>query len=424
MYKRCPSQSCQHTTHNADEMLCPTCGEKLVIQLERDDRLEDYCIRQAMHSGIGGMGTVYRARHVVHRRNVAVKIAHGKPYQYDALELEAECLARLDHPGIVRILPLGTKADERYEYVHKTYLMGEPLNYIVLEWLQGRSLKVLLEEEGLRPVAEAVRIVTGVSEALTYAHAQGVVHLDLKPANIMIDETKRRPVLMDLGIARRLDQPDRRIAEKNLGTAGYMAPEHVRNESVDARSDIFSLGIVLYELVTGMWGGPFGEGSTKERLRSTLEDKAPRPSSVNRALGRRWDHIIERALAKNPERRYPNMDAFRQALLQPQPMLLINPVSGPLALLGSVLALLLVGYLLLDGGPHGGSATPVPTAQPPASLVQIASETPKLTSTATMTKVPETATRAPTPTEAQAARSRAPTSTLAPMPTRVSNVNP
>ncbi len=315
MRKICPSVGCAYRTYDFSINRCPRCDKELLVQLEQRDRLEDYVIRATMAAGKGGMATVYRARHIAGTEDVALKIAHGKPFQFDALYREADCLAQLDHPNIVKIIPLGQSRRQKDPYVHKVHLMGEPLDYLVMGWVEGNTLANLLNQSR-PPLGDAVRIVDRLAQALEHAHERRVIHLDIKPANIMIEARSGEPVLMDFGIARRLDKPFKRINEKNLGTAGYMSPEHIKGLELDERADVFSLGVLLYELVTGVTGGPFKRDKTEDTLAATREADPKPASQLNPALDRRWDAFFAKALAKQPEDRYQNMSEFRKALAQ------------------------------------------------------------------------------------------------------------
>jgi serine/threonine protein kinase len=265
------------------------------------------------------MATVYRARHISRPGDVALKIAHGKPFQFDALFREADCLAQLNHPNVVKILPLGTSEAQKDAYAHKIHLMGEPLAYLALEWIEGQSLKdELSRRAGPLPVEQAAHIAARLAEALAYTHSRHVIHLDIKPANIMLDRISGEPVLMDFGIARRLDKPPLRISEKNLGTAGYMAPEHINSKGgqadrMDARTDVFSLGVVIYELITGTFGGPFKRPHTEQTLEATVSQDVPPPSHYRPELAA-WDGVVQRCLAKRPEDRFQSMAEVQGAL--------------------------------------------------------------------------------------------------------------
>ena len=341
MRKICLSVGCAYRTHDFSMSQCPRCGKELVVQLEQRDRLEDYVIQATMAAGKGGMATVYRARHVAGTRDVALKIAHGKPFQFDALYREADCLAQLDHPNIVKIIPLGQSRRQKDPYVHKVHLMGEPLSYLVMGWIEGNTLAGLLNHSR-PPLEDAVRIADRLAQALEHAHQKRVLHLDIKPANVMIEALSGEPVLMDFGIARRLDKPSKRISEKNLGTAGYMAPEHIKALELDERADVFSLGVLLYELVTGVVGGPFKRDKTEDTLTATCE-AAPKPvSQINPSLSRRWDAFFAKALAKRPEDRYQNMREFRQALAK-----LARPPKVGRYLLAAAVAAMLVAIAVL-----------------------------------------------------------------------------
>jgi hypothetical protein len=235
--------------------------------------------------GRGGMGTVYRARHPGLDRVVALKVLAPRlaadPEFVARFEREARTLASLSHPNIVAVHDTGVEA-------------GTP--YLVMEFVEGVSLRKLLAERRLPP-EEALGIVPPLCDALEYAHARGVVHRDVKPENILID-TKGRTKIADFGLAFIVGVDATRLtrADISMGTPHYMAPEQVESSrQVDHRADIYSMGVVLYEMLTGEL--PLGRFA---------------PPSEKSKVNRRLDEIVLRALEKEPARRYQQVTEFHR----------------------------------------------------------------------------------------------------------------
>ena len=261
-------------------------------------RLERYEILALL--GEGGMGAVYRGRDTVLKRDVALKFMHAQyarkaEFQQRFLN-EAQATAQLDHPGIVKV----------YDYRQD----GDYL-YIVMEYIAGGNLSQMLQDLrakqqwlGLR---EAVQLVRQVSLALDYAHRKGVLHRDIKPANIMIKpepagELSYQPVITDLGLARLGEGLGLTQTGASMGTPSYMSPEQALGKPMDARSDVYSLGILLYELAVGQ--RPFNIKSLSEAMRIHPVEEPPRPSSLRPGLPAALEQVILRALKKEPAARY------------------------------------------------------------------------------------------------------------------------
>lgn len=253
--------------------------------------------------GAGGMAEVYAARDELLDRRVAVKVLSehlaADPSFVARFRREAQSAANLNHPNIVSLFDYG--AD------NGTY-------FIVMEYIAGRSVADLLtESESLLP-ERAAEIASDVAGALHRAHLAGIVHRDIKPGNIMLTsggETK----VTDFGIARAIrgdDEQSRTQTGVVIGTASYLSPEQAQGNAVDARSDVYALGVVLYEMLTGQT--PFGGDSPLAiAYKHVREDPAP-PSSLNPDVPTELDAIVMKALAKNPDNRYTSADEMREDL--------------------------------------------------------------------------------------------------------------
>jgi serine/threonine-protein kinase len=223
------------------------------------------------------------------------------PILFDRFKREEEIGKKLDHPGVVRVFD----DEERSR------------RYMVLEWVEGRLLRQILNEQKKLPTERAIRITLGLCDALDYIHSQGVVHRDLKPENIMVgpnDQVK----LIDFGIA--ANAGSRRLTFAKLteamGTPDYISPEQVKGKRGDARSDVYSLGIMFYEMLTGKvpFTGPNPFVIMNERL---LNNPIP-PREVNPEISPQLQEIIYRALERDPNKRYPNAHEFALDLQHPE----------------------------------------------------------------------------------------------------------
>jgi serine/threonine protein kinase len=243
--------------------------------------------------GRGAMGVVYRARDPKLDRIVAIKTvsltgldsAAEQEYR-KRFVVEAQAAGRLSHPGIV------TMFDVRED---------EPEPYLVMEYVKGQSLQELVSRENRTlPLSTTLRLVQELAEALHYAHAQGVIHRDIKPANILVDENGHAKIA-DFGIAK-LNQANLTLHGQVLGSPAYMAPEQLSEGDVDSRSDLFSLGVILYYMLTGH--RPF-QGNSTTTVCFKLVNHEPLPvSSFQANLSPELDNIVLRAMAKNPAQRY------------------------------------------------------------------------------------------------------------------------
>jgi serine/threonine protein kinase len=245
--------------------------------------------------GRGAMGVVYRARDPRIDRTVAIKTVSLLGLAPDAEQeyrgrfvVEARAAGRLSHSRIVTIFDV---AEDRYTQTP----------YIVMEYVSGRSLEdVLCTENGALPLDTALQVTQELAEALDYAHAQGIVHRDVKPSNIIVAEDGH-PKIADFGIAK-LNALDLPQTGRTLGTPAYMSPEQLRGDPVDGRSDLFSLGVILYRLLTGH--RPFQGNSVLTISFKVVNSDPLRATAFNSELPPELDHVIARAIAKNPAQRY------------------------------------------------------------------------------------------------------------------------
>jgi serine/threonine-protein kinase len=253
--------------------------------------------------GKGAMGVVYRANDPMLNRMVAIKTinteeaGHEGMAEYEArFYTEAKAAGGLNHPNIIIIYDIGKSGH---------------LVYMAMEYIQGKELREMLADGQPIPVAQAVDIAAQVAEGLAYAHQHQVVHRDIKPANIMITPEGRAKIA-DFGIARMRSSETRTQTGVILGSPKYISPEQVVGKRADHRSDIFSLGVILYECITG--GTPFnGEGLSALMYQITNHDPSP-PSSSNSQVPVMLDYIIAKVLAKAPEARYQSAADFANDL--------------------------------------------------------------------------------------------------------------
>ncbi len=250
--------------------------------------------------GRGGMAQVYRANDTVLNRQVAVKVLSSNfssdPEFVARFRREAQAAARLSHPNVVSVFDTGS---------------DDGTHYIVMEYVEGRTLADVLAQEGRLPPERGARVAESVCKALGFAHEEGIVHRDIKPGNIMI--TRQGEVkVMDFGIARATTSETLAQTRTVMGTAAYLSPEQARGEQVDQRSDIYSLGVVLYEMLTGR--PPFTGDSAVAVAYQHVQENPPPPSSIASAVSAGLDSVVMRALAKDPATRFQTTEEFRSAL--------------------------------------------------------------------------------------------------------------
>ncbi|MDT9698603.1 protein kinase domain-containing protein [Streptomyces sp. P17] len=262
--------------------------------------------------GEGGMASVHLAYDAVLDRQVAVKTLHtdlGREQAFrERFRREAQAVAKLTHTNIVSVFDTGEDDVD-----------GMTTPYIVMEYIEGRPLGSVLDEDvrqyGAMPADKALKITADVLAALEISHEMGLVHRDIKPGNVMM--TKRGVVkVMDFGIARAMQSGVTSMTQTGMvvGTPQYLSPEQALGRGVDARSDLYSVGIMLFQLVTGRL--PFEADSPLAIAYAHVQEEPVAPSSVNRSLPPAVDALVARALRKNPNERFPSAEAMRDECLR------------------------------------------------------------------------------------------------------------
>ncbi len=258
--------------------------------------------------GYGGMSEVHKGRDVRLSRDVAIKVLRADlardPTFQERFRREAQNAAALNHPAIVAVYDTG---ETRTDY--------GPLPYIVMEFVEGRTLRDIVKSEGPLPAKRAMEVMADVCAALDFSHRHGIVHRDVKPANIMITMTGAVKV-MDFGIARAVSDGQAAVTQTAavIGTAQYLSPEQARGEAVDARSDVYAAGCVLFELLTGE--PPFtGDSPVAVAYQHVREDPKP-PSALNPRVPPSLDAIVLKAMSKGPANRYQSSAEMRGDLVR------------------------------------------------------------------------------------------------------------
>jgi serine/threonine-protein kinase len=259
------------------------------------DQLDHYRIDSLVARS--GMASIFRGTDLRTGRTVAIKIPHPEmecdPLFFDRFRREEEIGIMLDHPGVMKVF-----ADDDRSQV-----------YMVMEWVDGRLLRQILHERGKLPAERAVTIALRISEVLEYIHKHGIVHRDLKPENIMIDD-QDRVKLIDFGIAAKSGA--RRLTFTNLsqvmGTAEYISPEQVKGKRGDARSDLYALGIMLYEMLTGKT--PFSGDNPFLIMNDRLLNNPVPPREIDPSISPALQEIVYRVLERDPKSRYASAHEF------------------------------------------------------------------------------------------------------------------
>jgi serine/threonine protein kinase len=251
------------------------------------------------------MASIYRGTDLNTGRAVAIKIPppemEADPVLFDRFRREEDIGKKLDHPGVMKVY-----GDDKRSQI-----------YMVMEWVDGKLLRQILNAEKKLPTERVIKIVLGIAEALGYIHSHGVVHRDLKPENIMIGPDDRVK-LIDFGIAGQ--EGSRRLTFAKLsqvmGTPEYISPEQVKGKRGDGRSDIYAVGVMLYEMLTGKapFQGPNPFAIMNDRL---LNNPTP-PREIDPSISPQLQEIIYRAIERDPKNRYPNTAEFAKDLLHPE----------------------------------------------------------------------------------------------------------
>jgi len=271
--------------------------------LHPGDQLDHYRIDSLIARS--GMASIFRATDLNTNRPVAIKVPHPEmecdPLLFDRFKREQEIGQQMDHPGVMKVL-----TDESRSRV-----------YMVMEWVDGRLLRQILAQNKKLPAERAVRIALGICQALDYIHSHGVVHRDLKPENIMVDDEDRIK-LIDFGIAGMAGARRLTFAKLSqvMGTPDYISPEQVKGKRGDARSDLYALGVMLYEMLTGTtpFRGPNPFATMNERL---LNNPVP-PREIDPAISPQLQEIIYRAMERDPKNRYATAREFAKDLEHPE----------------------------------------------------------------------------------------------------------
>ena len=257
--------------------------------------------------GFGGMSEVHMARDTRLHRDVAVKVLRADlardPSFYLRFRREAQNAAALNHPAIVAVYDTG-----------EAETAAGPLPYIVMEYVEGVTLRDIVHNDGPMPPKRAIEVIADACQALNFSHQHGIIHRDVKPANIMISKAGAVKV-MDFGIARALaDSTSVTQTAAVIGTAQYLSPEQAKGDPVDARSDVYALGCVLYEMLTGE--PPFvGDSPVAVAYQHVREDPVP-PSARRSTISPELDAVVLKALAKNPDNRYQTAAEMRADLVR------------------------------------------------------------------------------------------------------------
>ena len=243
--------------------------------------------------GQGGMATIYKAHQTNLDRFVALKVIHPVLKDDQAflnrLKREASIIAKLNHPNIVTV----------YDY---SEFDGIP--FLVLRFIDGKTLKAVLQQQKLG-TTQILRIIRPVADALSYAHSRGVLHRDVKPSNILIDN-EGHVYLTDFGLARIAHSSESTSShDMMIGSPHYLSPEQAKSEPVDARTDIYSLGIVLFEMFTGKV--PFSAETPYGTILAQINQAPPAPRTINPKVPAAVEQVIQKALAKDPKDRYASI---------------------------------------------------------------------------------------------------------------------
>ena len=270
-----------------------------MITVHAGDKLDHYLITRLVARS--GMASIWDATDERSGMRVAIKIPHPEmecdPIFFERFQREEEIGKKLDHPGVMKVYDNPGRKDL----------------YIVMEWVDGKLLRQVLQETGKMPAERAVRIVTQICKALDHIHGHGVIHRDLKPENIMIDDADHIKII-DFGISANLGA--RRITFAKLtdtmGTPDYISPEQVQGGRGDARSDVYAVGVMLYEMLTGTV--PFTGSNPFVIMNNRLLNNPIPPREANPEITPQMQEVLYRALERTPAKRYRNAREFARDL--------------------------------------------------------------------------------------------------------------
>ena len=317
--------------------------------------------------GSGGQGTVYKGTHLTLNIPVAIKVLtfSRNEAMRDRFAREAQRAASLRHANIVGVL------DYEYDTNLDTY-------YIVSEFIDGSDLKKLLARRGgpLR-IDEVVQYIAQVGSALQFAHSQNIIHRDIKPSNILLEQRTGRVVLCDFGLARMIEGEELDVTSATgikPGTPAYMSPEQCLGQDLDHRTDIYSLGIVVYEMLTGL--NPFrGTHDTSDSIRyKHIHEAPPPPRELNPALTSGVEMVLLKAIEKKPDPRYRSVSEFVGALTrasQGKRTSGFMAVAPWLALLVAGIMIVLVIGAVAGFGPFAKKTSPTISVTPPSQVTQL-----------------------------------------------------
>jgi eukaryotic-like serine/threonine-protein kinase len=274
-----------------------------MTSLHTGDKLDHYRIENV--AARSGMASIFRATDERTGQPVAIKIPHPEmeadPLFYDRFLREQEIGEKLDHPGVMKVFPSRD---------HSQF-------YMAMEWVNGRLLRQILNEQGKFSSERAVSIAREIASALEYIHSRGVVHRDLKPENIMVD-AHGHIKLIDFGIAANVGSKRLTFAKfsQTMGTPDYISPEQVKGKRGDARSDIYALGVMLYEMLTGKV--PFTGANAFVIMNDRLLNNPVPPREIEASISPQLQEIIYRALEREPAKRYASAREFAHDLAHPE----------------------------------------------------------------------------------------------------------